>query len=241
MTITFISDLHISESQPEIANQFIDFLDNCAQNSDALYILGDLFEYWIGDDNPDPYYKDIILCLNKYITNGIPTYFIHGNRDFLIGEKFSKDTGIKILKDPSIIKINEERVLISHGDIFCTDDHEYQATRRVTRDPEWQKMMLKKSIREREDFALKVREKSKQSTKYLDENITDVNKKEINETFKNNNLAKIIHGHTHKPGIHNMLLDNTPHQRIVLGDWYEQGSILQWEKSGPNLITLNRH
>ena len=240
MSIAFISDLHISESQPEIANQFIDFLEKRAKDADALYILGDLFEYWIGDDDPNPYYKNIILSLNKYTNNGTPTYFMHGNRDFLIGEKFSKDTGIKMLKDPSIIKINEERVLISHGDVFCTDDHEYQAARKITRDPEWQKMMLNKSIAERNIFARRVREKSKNYTRHLGEDITDVNQNEINKTFKKNNLTKIIHGHTHKPAIHNISLNNTALQRIVLGDWYEQGSILQWGKSGPNLISLDR-
>ena len=240
MTITFISDLHISETQPEIANQFIDFLENHAQDCDALYILGDLFEYWIGDDNPNPYYKNIILYLNKYTNNGTPTYFMHGNRDFLIGEKFSKDTGIEILQDPSIIKINEERVLISHGDIFCTDDHEYQATRKLTRDPKWQTMMLGKSIAEREKFALEARIKSKKYTKYLPEDITDINQNEIIKTFKNNNINKILHGHTHRPAIHNIVINKVTHQRIVLGDWYEQGSILEWGKSGPNLITLNR-
>ena len=240
MTITFISDLHISESQPEIAKQFIEFLENSSKSTSALYILGDLFEYWIGDDDPNPYYARIVSSLYDYNASGIPTYFIHGNRDFLIGEIFAKKTGVKILKDPSIIKINDEKIMLSHGDIFCTDDYEYQNTRKLTRDPEWQKMMLKKTIVERETFAQKAREESKHHTKYLNDNITDVNQDEINKTFKNNNLAKIIHGHTHKPAIHDTLINNIPHQRFVLGDWYEQGSILNWDEYGPNLITLNR-
>ena len=240
MMITFISDLHISESQPEIAGQFIDFLENSTKETDALYILGDLFEYWIGDDDPNPYYKPIISALNNYTASGVTTYFMHGNRDFLIGAIFAKKTGIKILKDPSNIKINDEKIMISHGDIFCTDDREYQITRKLTRDPEWQKMMLRKSIAERINFAQESRDKSKDHTKYLDENITDVNQDEINKTFQKNNITKLIHGHTHKPAIHDTLINNIPHQRLVLGDWYEQGSILNWDQSGPNLVTLNR-
>jgi UDP-2,3-diacylglucosamine hydrolase len=242
MRITFISDLHISESQPEITRQFIDFLEKSVKDTDALYILGDLFEYWIGDDNPNLFYNPIILALNNYTAggSGIPTYFIHGNRDFLIGDIFAKKTGIKILKDPSIIKINDEKIMISHGDIFCTDDCEYQITRKLTRDPEWQKMMLKKSIAERINFARESRDKSKDHTKYLDENITDVNQDEINKTFQKNNITKLIHGHTHKPAIHDTLINDIPHQRLVLGDWYEQGSVLNWDESGPNLVTLDR-
>ena len=240
MTITFISDLHISESQPEIAKQFISFLENSAKDTDALYILGDLFEYWIGDDDPNPYYKIIISALNNYTASGIPTYFMHGNRDFLIGDIFAKKTGIKILKDPNIIRLNDEKIMLSHGDIFCTDDGEYQITRKLTRDPEWQKMMLKKSIAEREKFAHISRMKSITHTKFLDENITDVNQDEINRAFRSNNLTKIIHGHTHKPAIHDTLINDISHQRLVLGDWYEQGSILDWDESGPKLITLNR-
>ena len=240
MTITFISDLHISETQPEIANQFIDFLENQAQNSDALYILGDLFEYWIGDDDPNPYYEKIVSSLYDFTASGIPTYFIHGNRDFLIGEIFAKKTGVKILKDPSIIKINGEKIMISHGDIFCTDDYEYQNTRKITRNPEWQKQMLEKTIIERKKFAQISREKSRDHTKFLDETITDVNQDEIRKAFETCNVTKLIHGHTHKPAIHDMLINNISHQRFVLGDWYEQGSILNWNKSGPKLITLNR-
>ena len=238
--ITFISDLHISESHPEISRQFISFLENSVKETDALYILGDLFEYWIGDDDPNPYYKPIISALNNYTLSGIPTYFMHGNRDFLIGDIFAKKTGIKILKDPDIIKINDEKIMISHGDIFCTDDCEYQITRKLTRDPEWQKMILKKSITERLKFARESRDKSNDHTKHFNENITDVNQTEINKIFQKNNITKLIHGHTHKPAIHDILINEIPHQRLVLGDWYEQGSILNWDESGPNLVTLNR-
>lgn len=240
MTTAFISDLHISESQPEIGEQFIDFLCNQALNYSALYILGDLFEYWLGDDDSNSYIVNIKVALNEYTSSGIPTYYMHGNRDFLIGERFSAETGIKIISDPTIIQINNEDILISHGDIFCTDDTSYQATRKLTRDPKWQNMILNKSLEERKAFALDSRLKSKNHTNGLTDEITDVNQTEIANTFKEFNLKTIIHGHTHRPAIHITKINNIDLKRIVLGDWYDQGSILNWDESGPNLITLNR-
>jgi len=240
MTIAFISDLHISETQSEIGEQFIDFLANQAVNYKMLYILGDLFEYWLGDDDTNPYLYKIRSALRKYTKTGIPTYFIHGNRDFLIGEKFANETGIKILSDPTIIRIYSEDILISHGDLFCTDDVSYQATRKLTRDPKWQDMMLNKSLEERKAFALEARLKSTKHIKDIADDITDVNHTEIANTFKKFNLKTIIHGHTHRPAIHNLNIQNTDHQRIVLGDWYDQGSCLEWDESGPNLINFYR-
>ena len=240
MTIAFISDLHISEAQSEIGEQFIDFLGHHALKYNALYILGDLFEYWLGDDDINPYLNNIKNALLNYTKTGIPIYFIHGNRDFLIGEKFANETGIKILSDPTIIQIYNEDILISHGDLFCTDDVSYQATRELTRDPKWQEMMLNKSLEERKAFALEARLKSKNHMKDLADNITDVNQTEIANTFKKFNLKTIIHGHTHRPAIHNLNIQNTDRQRIVLGDWYDQGSCLEWDESGPNLIKLYR-
>ena len=240
MTTAFISDLHISEPHPEIGQQFVDFLASHALKYKTLYILGDLFEYWLGDDDTNPYLNKIRSALRKYTKTGIPTYFIHGNRDFLIGEKFSAETGIKILSDPTIIQLNNEDILISHGDLFCSDDTSYQATRKLTRDPKWQNIMLKKSLKERKAFALEARLKSKNHMKDLADDITDVNQSEIANTFKKFNLKTIIHGHTHRPAIHNTKINNIEHKRIVLGDWYDQGSCLEWDESGPNLIKLYR-
>ena len=240
MTTAFISDLHISESQPEIGEQFINFLSHQALNYSALYILGDLFEYWLGDDDSNSYITNIKIALNEYTSSRIPTYYMHGNRDFLIGERFSAETGIRIIPDPTVIQINNEDILISHGDIFCSDDSSYQATRRLTRDPKWQNMILNKSIEDRKFFALEARLKSKNHMKDLADNITDVNQTEVDNTFKEFNLKTIIHGHTHRPAIHITKLNNIDLKRIVLGDWYDQGSILKWDESGPNLIKLNR-
>ena len=240
MTIAFISDLHISQAQSEIGEQFVDFLTNQASKYKALHILGDLFEYWLGDDDINPYLNKIKNALLNYTKTGIPIYFIHGNRDFLIGEKFANETGIKILSDPTIIQIYNEDILISHGDLFCTDDVSYQATRELTRDPKWQDMMLNKSLEERKTFALEARLKSTKHMKDLANEITDVNQSEIANTFKKFNLKTIIHGHTHRPAIHNTKINNIEHKRLVLGDWYAQGSCLEWDESGPNLIKLYR-
>ena len=240
MKTFFISDIHISEQYPEIGEQLIDFLENQAQQSDALYILGDLFEYWLGDDDTNPQYKKIKSALKLFTDKRTPTYFMHGNRDFLIGEKFARETNITILPDPSIIELYGEKVLISHGDIFCTDDIEYQSSRKLTRDPNWQKMILGKSLKERKVFAHESRKKSSIYTQKTNEMLMDVNQNEINKTFKEYDLNQIIHGHTHKPAIHNSMINGEPHKRIVLGDWYEQGSVLKWNQSGPELLTLNR-
>jgi UDP-2,3-diacylglucosamine hydrolase len=240
MITAFISDLHISEPRPEIGQLFIDFLGDQALKYNALYILGDLFEYWLGDDDTSPYLNKIRSALRKYTNTGIPTYFIHGNRDFLIGEKFANETGTKILSDPTIIKIYNEDILISHGDLFCTDDISYQATRELTRDSKWQKIMLNKTLEERKAFAFEARLKSKNHMKDLANEITDVNQSEIANTFKKFNLKTMIHGHTHRPAIHNTKINNIDHKRIVLGDWYDQGSCLEWDESGPNLIKLYR-
>jgi len=240
MTTFFISDIHISEQYPEIGEQLIDFLENQAQQSDALYILGDLFEYWLGDDDTNPEYKKIQSALKLFTDKKTPTYFIHGNRDFLIGETFAHETGIKILSDPSIIELYGERILISHGDIFCTDDVEYQSSRKQTRDPNWQKMILEKPLKERKVFANEAREKSSIYTQKINEVLMDVNQSETNKTFEKYGLNRIIHGHTHKPAIHNSMINGELYKRIVLGDWYEQGSVLKWDQSGPELVTLNR-
>lgn len=240
MTILFVSDIHISEKNPEIGEQFIDFLEKQARQSEALYILGDLFDYWLGDDDPNPEYKKIKSALTQYTNKEIPTYFMHGNRDFLIGGSFANETGIKIISDPSIIELYGEKILISHGDMFCVDDIAYQSGRKLTRSPNWQKMILAKSLKERKAFAYKAREKSSKHIQEANEILMDVNQGEINKTFKKYGLNQIIHGHTHKPAIHNSVIKGESYKRIVLGDWYEQGSILKWDQSGPELVTLNR-
>ena len=157
MTFLFISDLHLEPDRPEIADQFLRFLETDALNAAALYILGDLFESWLGDDDPNEHYAWIKQALCKLTRKKVPVYFMHGNRDFMIGAEFAADTGIQILSDPTVADIHSQSVLLSHGDAYCTDDVEYQAVRTMTRDPQWQAMMLTKSLPERIAFAEQAR------------------------------------------------------------------------------------
>jgi UDP-2,3-diacylglucosamine hydrolase len=241
MTTLFISDIHISDDYPEINKHFFDFIKKINTNVNALYILGDLFEYWLGDDDPNPIFKKTQNALKNLSKNNVSVFFLHGNRDFLVGDEFANKSHIKILSDPSVIELYGERILISHGDIFCTDDKEYQLFRKQTRDPRWQKMILKKPLGYRRDFAQMARMRSIEHTQLDNENIMDVNENEIKKTFEHFNLSTIIHGHTHRPFIHNTVSNKINYRRIVLGDWYEQGSILEWSESGPKLIKLNRN
>jgi len=241
MTTLFVSDIHISSDYPEICKLFFDFIKKIDTNVNALYILGDLFEYWLGDDDPNPIFKQTQDALKDLSSKDIPVFFLHGNRDFLIGDIFAEKSHIKVLHDPSVIELYGERILISHGDIFCTDDEEYQSFRKQTRDPAWQKMILEKPLEYRRNFARMARMKSKEHTQLDNEEIMNVNENEIKKTFEHFNLSTIIHGHTHRPFMHNTVSNEMNYRRIVLGDWYEQGSILEWNESGPKLIKLNRN
>jgi UDP-2,3-diacylglucosamine hydrolase len=160
MTTLFISDLHLEAHQPDIGEQFLAFLEGEARDAEALYILGDLFEVWLGDDDPNPYYQQMKTGLRKLADTGVPIYFMHGNRDFTIGQQFCEETGVSLLNDPTVVNLYGRDVLLCHGDSLCTDDVQYQQIRTMTRDPAWQAMMLSKSIEERIAFAVQAREES---------------------------------------------------------------------------------
>jgi len=240
VTTLFISDLHLEADRPDIADQFLRFLETEALNADALYILGDLFESWVGDDDPNEHYAWVKQALRKLTRKHLPVFFMHGNRDFMIGSEFAAETGIIILTDPTIADIYGDRVLLSHGDAWCTDDIEYQAVRTMTRDPHWQAMMLEKPLQERLAFAVQARAASLAHSETLSDDITDVNADAIQQAFADAGVEIILHGHTHRPAIHDLDIDGRPLKRIVLGDWYEQGSVLRWNKDGPVLGTLER-
>ncbi len=239
MTTLFISDLHLEAERPEIAAQLLTFLKGEAASADALYILGDLFETWAGDDDPNPHFAMVKIALRKLVSRRVPVYFMHGNRDFAIGEQFAQETGVQILPDPYVAELYGENVLLSHGDAYCTDDVQYQTLRKMTRDPAWLAMMLKKPLQERLAFAAKARAASAAlgGTK---EDITDVNQGAIEQALRKANVDTMLHGHTHRPGTHRFTVDGEPASRIVLGDWYEQGSVVRWDKNGPSLDVLKR-
>ncbi|MGI9223044.1 MAG: UDP-2,3-diacylglucosamine diphosphatase [Woeseiaceae bacterium] len=240
MTTLFISDLHLEADRPEIGEQFLAFLDNEAKDAEALYILGDFFEAWVGDDDPDEYYASIKKALRAVVDRGVPIYFMHGNRDFMIGETFAAETGATILPDPCLAEFYGNRVLLSHGDALCVDDVEYQQVRAMTRNPEWQAAMLEKPLEERLAIAAHARAQSKARNATLEEEIIDVNAGEVRKIISEHGADILLHGHTHRPAIHEVEVDGRITRRIVLGDWYEQGSVLRWDKDGPVLSELRR-
>lgn len=240
MATLFISDLHLEPARPEIGEQFLAFLAGPARDADALYILGDLFEAWIGDDDPNPYYADMKVAIRDLADSGVPVYFMRGNRDFMIGQQFAADTGVALLDDPHALELHGEQVLLSHGDAMCTDDIEYQQVRAVTRNPEWQAMMLTKSIEERVAIARQAREQSLARGESMSEEIADVNQDAVETVLRDSGADILLHGHTHRPAVHPFHVDDRPVHRIVLGDWYEQGSMVEWDEDGPRLEELPR-
>lgn len=240
MTTLFISDLHLDAERPEVTNQFLKFLKDEAASADALYILGDLFESWVGDDDPNPHYATIKSALRKLKGQRVKVFFMHGNRDFAVGERFANETGVQLLPDPYIADLYGEQVLLSHGDAYCTDDVKYQTVRKMTRDPKWLESMLKKPLRERLEIAAKARADSARHGGVVNEKISDVNQRAIERALLKANVDTILHGHTHRPGIHRFNVDGDPAVRIVLGDWFDQGSIVRWDRNGPRLEVLPR-
>ena len=232
MATCFISDLHLDRERPDIAEQFVVFLAGEARNADALYILGDLFEAWIGDDDDDPYTLQVQQTLCELTQSGVPGYFMHGNRDFMIGDDFARNTGFELLPDPTIIELYGHSLLLSHGDKYCTDDTDYQTFRRQSRDPVWQQKMLALPLSERRRIAAQLRTESLSSTAGKPMEIMDVNRDAIGAALREAGVTRILHGHTHRPAVHRFSIDGTQALRIVLGDWYEQASILRWDQTG---------
>jgi UDP-2,3-diacylglucosamine hydrolase len=221
----FLSDIHLCESRPRIIDAFVSFLSKLTNEVDALYILGDLFEYWIGDDSRQ--HENVIKALKKVTNQHIQVFLMHGNRDFLIGSAFEKKTGAVLLNDPILVEIYGKKVLLCHGDTLCTDDIEYQSFRDKIRSESWKNEFLKKSLAERVSIANEFRKESELNKKKKSVKIMDVNLDEVNRTLIQFNYPDfLIHGHTHRPNQHSINLDGHQIQRIVLGDWYEQGSYL---------------
>jgi UDP-2,3-diacylglucosamine hydrolase len=241
VTTLFISDLHLDGTRPDITAQFLEFLQREGRRAEALYILGDLFEAWIGDDDPDPGKRRVIQGLRAVSDAGVKTFLIHGNRDFLIGTRFCRETGMKLLDDGTVIDVYGRRVLLMHGDLLCIDDHAYQRLRRIVRNPLVQFTLRRLSLRQRQRLAERMREGSKEHIASMDvaaPQIMDVNQDEVRRTFERYGVDCIIHGHTHRPAVHEMQIDGKPAVRIVLGDWYEQGSVLRWNERGFELAGL---
>jgi len=238
MATLFISDLHLSAERPDITALFIRFLNNEARQAEALYILGDLFEAWLGDDMVLPEYVDAIAAMKALSDSGVPVFIMHGNRDFFLGEKFTAMSGTTLLDDPTCIDLYGKPTLLLHGDTLCTDDVEYQKFRAMVRNPAWQQQMLALSPQERLALAKEYREMSQAETGDKAEDIMDVNQHTLEQVMQDKGIYHMIHGHTHRPAIHNFNVDTQAAQRIVLGDWHEQGSVLVCDEKGCELQGL---
>lgn len=228
MATLFISDLHLDASRPHITALFEAFVRDEAVQASALYILGDLFEAWIGDDAADETAERVADALASLHAHGVPTFYIHGNRDFLLGDAYARRARMTLLPDPSVIEIDGDRILLMHGDTLCTDDAPYQAFRTASRAAAWQRAFLARPIAERQAFAAQARAESARYTRSVADAITDVNANAVASALRGHGVRRLVHGHTHRPALHRCSVDGTPAERIVLGDWYEQGSVLRW-------------
>jgi len=240
LTTLFVSDLHIDADRPEITRQFLKFLEQEAAHAEALYILGDLFESWIGDDAPDADQSAVITGLAGLAARGVPCFVMHGNRDFLLGEAFCRQSGARLLPDPTLLTLYGERVLVMHGDALCTGDRAYQRLRATVRDADWQRRFLALSVAQRRALAGAARAGSRAHTAQLSGMIADVEPESVAAVLRASGTSSLLHGHTHRPGIFPLSVDGRPCARIVLGDWYTQGSVLRWSASGPELASLAR-
>ena len=240
MSTLFISDLHLDGSHPAAIAQFESFLAGPARAAEALYILGDLFESWVGDDDDDSDRLRVCKALRELSGAGVACHVCHGNRDFLLGPGFEQRTGCRLLADPTIIERYGERVLLTHGDALCTGDTSYQLLRSVVRDPTWQRRFLRLSLATRRLLADAARDGSRTHTGMVTPDIMDASEAAVVEVLRACQLRTLIHGHTHRPGVHEFTLDGAPARRFVLGAWYEQGSFLRWDAHGFELATLPR-
>lgn len=230
----FISDLHLCESRPEIIDAFIRFLADIASHAENLYILGDLFEYWPGDDViATGAFADVINKLHALGMRGVNLFLIHGNRDFLLGQQFSKATKVRLLPDPHLITLYGTPILLSHGDTLCTDDTDYQAFRAEVRNDKWISKFLGQSLNSRITYIESIRKKSEVEKSIKSMEIMDVNQSAVESLLKKFDYPPLfIHGHTHRPNRHQYLIDGHQCERCVLGDWYEQGSFLKLDSIG---------
>jgi UDP-2,3-diacylglucosamine hydrolase len=236
----FISDLHLCADRPEITASFLDFLRNTATQSRSLYILGDLFEYWAGDDEvEDSHHQQVIFALRDLSNTGVAIFLMHGNRDFLIGSDFCNIANVTLLKDPTIIDLFGTKALLSHGDALCTDDVTYQTFRQQVRDPKWQADFLSQSLAVRKQQVEAIRQRSEQEKSGKSVAIMDVNDEAVAALLKAHAYPPLlIHGHTHRPKKHTLQIDGHSITRWVLGDWYEQGSYLMCNRNGCHTIGL---
>jgi UDP-2,3-diacylglucosamine hydrolase len=240
VTTLFVSDLHLDALEPAAGAQFIDFLRLRAANAEALYILGDLFESWVGDDEQDAHSALICEALRALAAQGVPCYVMHGNRDFLLQRGFEQRSGTRLLADPVIIDLYGQRALLTHGDALCTADRPYQLLRGVVREARWQQRFLRLPLSLRRSLAQQARDGSRRHTRSTAGEIMDVDAGAVSAAMRACAVQLLIHGHTHRPAVHEFAIDGVPARRIVLGAWHDQGSCLSWGPEGFRLEQLPR-
>ncbi|QHM96022.1 UDP-2,3-diacylglucosamine diphosphatase [Kosakonia sacchari] len=236
MATLFIADLHLQTEEPAITAGFLRFLAGTAREADALYILGDLFEAWIGDDDPNPLHQQIAQAIKAVVDSGVPCYFIHGNRDFLLGQRFAQACGMQLLPQEQVLNLYGRSVLIMHGDTLCTDDAGYQAFRAKVHQPWLQKLFLTLPLFIRRRIAAKMRAGSKAANSSKSLSIMDVNQHAVVEAMEKHQVQWLIHGHTHRPAVHELTANNAPAYRAVLGAWHSEGSMVRVSESDVELI-----
>ncbi|WP_444998133.1 UDP-2,3-diacylglucosamine diphosphatase [Aliikangiella sp. IMCC44359] len=227
----FISDLHLCETQPHLLRLFEHYMHNIAPKSQQLYVLGDLFEVWVGDDHSSAFNQQVINLFKHYTQHSGQLYVAHGNRDFLLGEQFAKQTGSTLIEEPYHLELGFHKTCVMHGDVLCTDDIQYQQFRKMVRNPTWQQELLAQSVEKRLAFASGVREKSKSEQSEKSESIMDVNPKAVENFFLENHCEWLIHGHTHREAQHQIMINDQTHHRIVLSDWGKQGHYLEFNNN----------
>ncbi|MBM4190001.1 MAG: UDP-2,3-diacylglucosamine diphosphatase [Betaproteobacteria bacterium] len=236
----FIADLHLTPERPQINAAFFAFLAGPATRAQALYILGDFFETWVGDDDlTDPLHAEVASALKHLTTNGVPVFLMHGNRDFLLAEDFCKASGATLISDPTLIKLHGEDTLLMHGDTLCSEDVAYQAFRTQTRDPNWQRTFLAKPLAERHALACALRTQSEQTKADKTAEIMDVHPEAVTQALRQSGCRRLIHGHTHRPAGHHLEIDGQRAERWVLPAWYGGACWLACDASGCQFTRLS--
>ncbi len=238
MAIYFISDVHLSVKCEDINKRFVSFLEHQLGDAEQLYILGDLFDLWLGDDLSPEYYIPQLNALRHVVEKGMSVSIMHGNRDFLMGEEFIAQLGCTFINDPLIIDLYGTATVLTHGDMLCTDDVDYQAFRKEIRRPEAQSAFLSLSPQERIAAARKYREESISQTAKKSSAIMDVNQDSVAQFMTEQRVQQLIHGHTHRPKKHEFILNENPALRWVLSDWDKNGQALKWTQEGPEIIGI---
>ncbi len=234
----FVSDLHLCPTRPAINKVFFDFLRGPAAQAEALYILGDLFEFWAGDDDDDPFNASVLSALRELADCGVALYLMHGNRDFLIGDRFTAACRAKLLPDPTLVNLYRKPTLLMHGDTLCTDDVKYQEFRAKVRNPEYQKQFLAQSVASRKQIIAGLRAENADEKQLKSEAIMDVTPSTVEAVLRKHGYPRLIHGHTHRPALHEHVVDGRKCERWVLADWYATGSYLQSDVRGCAAVSL---